>query len=284
MITWVVCALAFSQIILLYGCFFGLSARITYDSYIARNRQWVADNPSFQKRFPPPRYSIWLAYLMGAVWIAILVRVFFITADGSWLPKSLLLPAVPFVLLWLLYAGMEYLRVCKRVPLPDKRRTSLQRRELRDFLSPLWVYLAYLLAAGLVATDVGAFLAGTIELRPFRALMIGLISGALVCALVLRYSLRRRDAPLDDLLGPAYRKLEVILAVGVLYLLVLLSVVATLRMSGIIPPSATPLAAPLMLNVVLQLWALYCLLGAPLFPRKGGPGAPHASSLHEVSL
>jgi hypothetical protein len=278
MLAWVVYGFAFSQIVLLYGFFFALSVRLSYEGYMAKNRQWVAEHPAFQQRFPRPRYSIWLSYLVGAAWIAFLIRVFFIAIDKSWLVKSLALPATPFVALWLLYVGVEYFRVYKRIPLPDKRRTSLDRREMRDFFNPLWVYCGYLLVAGIVATNAVAFCRGAIDFRPFLSMTSALSLGALVLAIQLRYSLRRKNGPMDELMGSGYRSFEVILEVSALYLLMLLSGLGTLHFVFRVPDSSSPVAVALALDGTVQLLALYCLLGMPLFPRKGSPGATRGPS------
>ena len=284
MLTWVVYGFAFSQIVLLYGFFFALSVRLSYEGYMAKNLQWVAEHPAFQQRFPRPRYSIWLSYLVGATWIVYFIRVFFVVIDKSWLMKSLALPAAPFVALWLLYVGVEYFRVYTRIPLPDKRRTSLDRRDMRDFLNPLWVYVGYLIVVAIVATNAVAFYRGAFDLRPFlRLVTIALTAGALVLAIQLRFSLRRKNGPMDELMGRGYRSFEVILEVSTLYLLILLAALATLHFVFRVPDSSSPVAVSLALDGTVQLLLLYCLLGMPFFPRKGSSGitggqSPQSSS------
>jgi hypothetical protein len=281
MVTVLVC-LTFSEIVLLYGFFFPVVVRLFYDGYIAKNRRWVADNPAFQQRFPSPRYSIWFSYLVGSAWIALLVRVYFF--ERAWLLKSIFFPealvvypAVLFGVLSFLYACVEHFRVHRRIPLADQRRASLDRRELRDFLNPCWVYLGYLFLIGIVLANGIAVSRGIVDSRATMRGMIGLVLCAVMLAFALRSSLRRKAGPVDNLFGSSYRKFEVILVVAGLYLIVLGGALSTLHFVGHLWVLPSPIAAMLANSAALQLLVLYVLLGMPFFPKRNHPTSAGAT-------
>jgi hypothetical protein len=271
--------LTFSEIVLLYWFFLPMVVRLFYEGYIAKNRRWVADNPAFQERFPSPRYSIWFSYLVGSAWIALSVRVYFF--ERAWLLKSIffpgalvLYPTVLFGVLSLLYACVEHFRRHRRIPLADRRRASLDRRELRDFLNPGWVYLGYLFLVGIIVANVIAVSRGLVDARPtILPRMITLVLCAVILALTLKSSLRRKEGFVDNLFGSSYRKFEVILLVAGLYVIVLGGGLSTLYFVGHISVLPSPVTCGLATSAAIQLLVLYMLLGMPFFPKENHPNS-----------
>lgn len=272
----VLVGLTFSEIVLLYGFLFPVVVRLFYEEYMAKNPRWVADNPAFQKRFPSPRYSIWFSYLVGSAWIALLIRAYFF--ERAWLLKSIffpnalvLYPAVLFGILSFLYACVEHFRLHRRIPLADQRRASLDRRELRDFVNPSWVYLGHLLLIGIVLDNGIAVSRGIVDSRSTLRVMIILVLCAVILASTLRSSLRRKAGPVDNLFGSSYRKFEVMLVVAGLYLIVLGGALSTLHFVGHLSVLPSPIAGTLATSAVVQLLVLYVLLGMPFLPKGNHP-------------
>ncbi len=288
MVTWLVYGLALSQIVLFYGFFFPLGVRATHEGYLAKNRPWIEDHPAFRERFHP-RYSIWLSYLLGSAWVVLLSFLFFPATERTWLLNSIffpqavfLYPVLLFALVVLGYIGIGHFRLYRQIPLAAKRRASLIRRELRDFLNPGWMYLGYLLLAGVVAFNGVACYRGIVDRRATLPGTMAAIVCAAGTAVVLRVSLRRKDSQFDELFGTSFRKFEVILEHGLLYFGVLASSLATLHSVGHVA-APSPITATLAGSVVAQLLVLYVLLGMPFF-RRGNPpssGGGMRSSLGE---
>ncbi len=288
MITWLAYGLALSQIVLLYGFFFPLGVRATHESYLAKNRPWIEDHPTFRERFHP-RCSIWLSYVLGSAWVVLLSFLFFPPIERAWLLHSIffpqavfLYPVLLFALVVLGYIGIEHFRLYRQIPLAAKRRASLIRRELRDFLNPGWTYLGYLVLAGIVAVNGVAWYRGVVDRRGALPGAMAAIVCAASAAVMLRVSLRRKDSQFDELFATSFRKFEVILEHGLLYFGVLMSGLATLHFVGHVA-APSPVTEILAVSVALQLIVLYVVLGMP-FHRRGNPpssGGGIRSSLGE---
>lgn len=264
---WIIYAVAFSQIVVLYGLFGPLCIRMFYGVIIHRNPQWVNDNPAFQRRYPAPKYSIWLFYLAGAAWIAFFVWVFFTTKVGFWLLGSLTAPVFPFTIIYLLYIGVEYFRVLKRIPLPTKRTVPLERRSLQDIVNPWWVYLSYLFLAIIAGVYLFEYYDGKVDTNIFARRMIGLAVVVLLATGSLIYSIRRKKQPIDELVGAKYRKFELSFTILVLYLGVGAGALRLLQDVFAVRPFSDDRVF-VALSVFLQIVALYCVLGLPFLPKR----------------
>lgn len=220
MFLWLVYAVAFSQILILYGVATASNARLVYHLYLSKNRQWVNENPAFRQRYAAPRFAIWLSYAMGLAWLAVLLQTMAGGGPEGRLIALLVGPIFSWMALCFGYAGIEYHRVCKKIPLPARRSTSLERRTLRDFMNPFWAYLGYGLIALVAAVYVTALLRGIIAMELFAARMTGLTIAVVLQVLTLAYCIRRKKQPVDEELGPGYRRLEVIGNIPLLYLVV----------------------------------------------------------------
>lgn len=159
-------------------------------------------------------------HAIGLAWLAVLLQT--IVSGGSEVRLIALLvgPIFPWMALCFGYAGIEYYRVCKKIPLPARRSTSLERRTLKDFMNPFWAHLGYGLIAMVAGIYAAALLRGLIATELFAARMTGLTIALVLQVLTLAYCIRRKKQPVDEELGPGYRRLEVIGNIPLLYLVV----------------------------------------------------------------
>ena len=218
--SWSIYLVMFSQIVVLYWLAAPLNSRLTYQVFLGRNRQYVTASESFLRRFPPPRDSIRLAQALGACWIVGLACALLVEHSDTTLIVGLVAPMLCWTLLCFGYIGIEYVRMFKKIPVPAVRQASLARRALRDYMNPLWAYLAYALIFLVAAVYVAGYLNGRVPEYVFIGRMAGLTVASVTGSLCLIYSLRRKNQPIDDELGPIYRKIEVI---GIIPLLLLIA-------------------------------------------------------------
>jgi hypothetical protein len=147
---------------------------------------------------------------------------------GLW-PRSWLPPDTPK---WealqalnsaLLIIGLVYVVACalafsrwlhQNVPLAARRRATLERRSIGDFVPPAIQYAVY----GLVAVHLLVWLWFAVRLDHPTAAFWGalgfqvVVAGAFLIALL--GAVRRRPGAMDHLFGPAYRRTEVRLALA----------------------------------------------------------------------
>ena len=207
---WAIYFIIVSQIVVLYWFAAPINARLTYHVFLGRNPQYCIENEAFLRRFPPPRFSIWLAYAMGAGWIGVSIYALFLKPSNGLLVVGLVAPMLCWIVLCFGYIGVEYHRMFKKIPLPGIRRASLGRRSLRDYMNPMWAYLAYAAIFLIAVIYVIGYLSGRIPVHVAIGRMAGLAIIAVVGSLCLLYSIRRKHQPIDDELGPIYRKIEVV--------------------------------------------------------------------------
>lgn len=196
------------------------NSRLTYRVFLGRNRQYVTASESFLRRFPPPRHSIRLAHAMGACWIVGLAYALYVNDSETMLVAGLAAPILCWTVLCFGYIGVEYVRMFKKIPLPGMRHASLERRSLKDYVNPRWAWLAYALIALVASVYVIGYLNDRVPAHVFIPRMAGLTIATVTGSLCLIYSLRRKNQPIDDELGPIYRKIEVI---GIIPLLLLIA-------------------------------------------------------------
>jgi hypothetical protein len=285
---WVVYAVGFSQMIVLFWLALPFCVWMTYDTYVNKNRQWVHEHPEFQQRYPAPRYAVWLSYLLGLAWLAVLVDQ--IPGSGSqFVPLRPIPPGIyrlfsgsllSFVAVYSVHLVVEYFRMASRIPLPTKRAVKVERRSLQGILDPRWAYGGYLLiAAGAGIAGIAYWLGGisvgalALEMRALGALALV----ALLSSLGLAYSVTRKKLPLDVTFGPSYRKSELIVWISLLYLA---GIVGILRLYDILFGTHLLSPLPIMLGIsVLVQFGMFYAGRHPwlrwLFPRN--PGAPHST-------
>lgn len=254
--SWAIYCVIFSQIIVLYWLAAPINSRLTYQVFLGRNPRYVADSESFLRRFPPPRHSIRLAYAIGACWIGGLAYALFLKASDGMLIFGLVAPMLIWIVLCFGYIGVEYYRMLKKIPLPGIRHASLERRSLKNYINPIWAYLAYALLFLVGSVYVIGYLNGRIPAYVLIGRMTGLTVATVLGSLCLMYSLRRKNQPIDEEFGPMYRKIEV---AGIFPLLLLTALIGGWRILqdfyGV--QLFSDLAFFAVASVVLQAFMLY---------------------------
>ncbi len=221
MFLWLITAITVSQIVILYGLAAPLAMRETCELFLSRNHDWVMQNPAFRQKHGALRYATGLSWLIGAAWLA---RTFHVASgtDTSDSEQIFLLagPVFSWVILCVGYGCIAYFRVGRRIPLPTKRSASLERRTLRDYIHPAWVYLGYSLVTAISVLYLLAYMRDTVTADLFVARMSGLALAMTLQTSALLYCIRRKRQPIDGHIGPSYRKLEIICNIAILYLLI----------------------------------------------------------------
>lgn len=218
-----------SQVVVLYWLAAPATFRLIYRSCLQRNPAWLEAHPEFAQRYRQANYPFALSFLLGLGWLIALGGGI---ANGSLEraePRTLLWPALLWLLFELAVAAIEYARIGKHIPLPDRRRAVLGRRSVGDFINPAWIWpgCAMLLAIGLVY--LWAYWSGRLDTDVLVWRLASLLLGAAIWSAALRYSVRRKKQALDDALGPPYRRAEVRTVVACLYLYVLVLAYHTLQ-------------------------------------------------------
>jgi hypothetical protein len=220
MSNWIAYIVGFSQIIVLHFLALPYGLRLTYSVYLGKNRQWVTDKPEFRERYPLPKWSVWLSFLLGAGLCAYFLREI-MHVDGD--QRVLLLnlfnwPIASFSAVYSAHAIIECFRVRRKIPLPAKRRVVLERRSLQSIVNPKWVSVAYLLVVVVVGAYVFAHYAGVIDTHVFVKRTLDMAVLSLASSLALAFGVLRKKQSVDEWWGPAYRKSEVVFGVACLYL------------------------------------------------------------------
>lgn len=231
MSNWIAYIVGFSQIIVLHFLALPYCLRLTYSVYLGKNYQWVADNAEFRERYPIPKWSVWLSFLLGAGLFAYFLRE--IINVGSDVRSLLLdlfnLPVVAFVAVYCGHAIIECFRVRRKIPLPAKRRVVLERRSLETVINPKWVSVAYLLVVAVVGAYVVAHYADWISTRVFVKRTVVMAMFCLAGSLMLAATIRRKKQSVDEWWGPSYRKGETICGVACLYLVAVIGALSFLQ-------------------------------------------------------
>ncbi len=222
-------AVMLSQIAVLYWLAAPATIRLLYQSYLNKNPQWVAANPGFVDHAAQQRRAIALSRLLGALWLANLAYGVSGARSEQWLSLSLLLPMFVWLALELAVAGIAYRRVCQLIPLPAKRRATLERRTLAEFVHMGWILPGYVLLLAIGAGYLAAYLTERIDLTLMGWRLASLVAGTLIWTGALHYCIRRKKQPVDDALGPAYRRSEVLGTIPCLYLFALVLAVRALQ-------------------------------------------------------
>jgi peptidoglycan biosynthesis protein MviN/MurJ (putative lipid II flippase) len=99
------------------------------------------------------------------------------------------------------------------------RSAPIQRRDLGDFVRPIWLVVAALLNAAIVSVFVGGYLTGAITGELLMRRTVGIVIGLALAAGLLCYGLRRKPSRADEMLQGTYRLREVQLYVALFYLM-----------------------------------------------------------------
>ena len=212
---WFALLVVLSQIAVLHFYAAPYGTRLMYRRALGRNPAWVAEHPEFTAENPAPRASLWISYAMG---LAIYAWIF-IPHDTTSEPP-LVDSIIASVSLMLVHHGVYLLRVrrmIQRIPPPEIRKASLDRRALRDFLPISWVCAGGALIAALCAVYTYALSAEIISRELFFARVNGLFICCAIWAGVVVYILRRKPTEADEILSGRFRLWEVRGSVAVLY-------------------------------------------------------------------
>jgi hypothetical protein len=206
---WIIFALAFSQIVVLYWISTRSCLGMINKIFLDKNTAWVLDNPDFYARFAKPKLTVYLLYGVGALWLLGLSSIMGKMDDTS-LFLFLGVPNSVWQMMLMVYLGVAYFRIAKKIPLPTKRSANLARRNLRDYVHPFWTGLCVASYLIVIASYVAALTGKHIELEVFVRRMAYLAFVLLLTVGLLRYSLRRKRNFLDDVLGASFRRWEVL--------------------------------------------------------------------------
>ncbi len=206
---WIIVALAVSQIVVLFWLSTRSCLALINKIYLDKNVAWVRDNPAFYKRFSQPKYAKFMMYLIGAFWLFGLSSMLDERSDTK-LFFYTIMPNFVWQLVLAVYVVAMYFLIAKKIPLAAKRSTNLARRNLRDYVHPLWTALCvgcYLFVFG---AYVVALSNQQIETNTFLYRVIYVCFVLLITTVLLRYSVRRKKHFLDDVFGSSFRRWEVI--------------------------------------------------------------------------
>ena len=186
-----------------------------------RNAEWLAAHPDVVRKLKKRRWNLWLGYVLGTISIGVLASFQF----GLWTPPPPRngTPLLSWMLLWdltmssmivaLIVGGsigiIGYFRMKKYIPIAERRRASLERRSLGDFV-PRWVRLATyaLVIANLLAWVVAAALgAHSSPVFWSRVVIIFVLSGFFYFGTAI--SVARKPNVFDRIFGRSYRQWEV---------------------------------------------------------------------------
>ena len=216
MIDTIAYAVAASQIAVLYWLcartFFALADQNTF----ARNPAWCAAHPDFRARHAHAARASGASYALGAIWLAVLLASG-PAASAGWLAFLSTAPTLCWILLLGAYKLYQARRVAPLIPLPERRRASLQRRTLRDFVPPAVSLPCFALYAAAYAIYGAAYWLALLPVATIGARLTGVTVILLIAMPVLLYALRRKDNAADRAAGPRSRIWEVRFHFVVLY-------------------------------------------------------------------
>jgi len=215
-------AVMYSEIAVLYWLVAPATLRLMYRSYLNKNRAWVAANPAFVASRVKPAYATGLSLAIGLGWMVVLSFGLHAGAGQSWQWHvwGLMLPMLVWLALELAVAGIEYRRICRAIPLPDKRRAAFERRSLRAFAHPAAITPGIVLLIALCMAYVVAYCHGLVEAGLLAWRLFSIVLGSAIWFAALRHCVHRKPQPADEALGPLYRRSEVLGTIACLYLFV----------------------------------------------------------------
>ncbi len=210
-------AVAYIQIVFVYGLMPAFFLRFVAHLYAIRNPEWVAQHPDFIPGKSNWRVGRWLFYALGVAWIALLTQ-FQRDAAAERLLAALYYPTSLWLILAMGYIGLEYLCVGRHIPPATKRSARFARRTLRELVHPGWLIACYALYGALFAAYLALFKLGRIPDFIFEARIITIAFVMVLFTLILIWGVVRKNQPGDDIFwGPSSRKFEVRFFVGGLY-------------------------------------------------------------------
>ena len=214
---WPVYIIVCSQIVVLYGLAAPTSVRLLRSSYQQRNPAWLAGQPELAARLGNTRAPVALCYGLATLWLLLLADMMATQGLDDKLNYALLLPAVCWIAVEAVIGAIDYRRVGRLIPPPARRRATLERRALGDFVHPVWLLPGLALLLGVAATYTTGYAHELIDGSVFGWRLVSLAVGAALWISTLRYCVGRKRNVVDDTLGPGYRQAEVIGTIACLY-------------------------------------------------------------------
>jgi hypothetical protein len=224
---WFALLVVLSQVAVFHFYAVPCETRLMYQRVLDRNPAWIASHPEFTAANPPPKLSAWISYAIGLslyVWLILAPSM-----DTETLVINAMMASVLLTLIHPVVYPARFHRMSRKVPPPEIREASLDRRALRDFLSPIWVYTAAGLIAAVIAVYAVALLADRIPEEVLFYRVSGLLIGCAALDGIIWYALRRKPTRADELFSGRFRCWKVRGPVAVLYLFV---AVGTWRILG----------------------------------------------------
>ena len=106
-----------------------------------------------------------------------------------------------------------------QIPAPPRRTATIQRRDIRDYVKPIWLWIAGLLNAAILSVFVGGYVTGEINAELLLRRTLGLGAGLAISVGLLRHVLRRKPSRADAMGLGTNRLREVQLYVAIFYVM-----------------------------------------------------------------
>ena len=194
--------------------------QITYVAF-KKNPEWVVAHPEFKPHLLYTNVWLGFSYVLAALTFIAAVKFTLITPIlepmtlVDWLLRG---PIFLWGMSLMLYSGVFYLRIVKRIPAPVRRKASLADRQLSAYV-PLWVvFLGYGLLSLVVTVYLWGWMSGAIDsniaiknLFRFSLVLVTMPFSLLVV-------LRSKHTAGEQIFGGNGRRGEIMLGIGVLYL------------------------------------------------------------------
>lgn len=254
-------ALAFGQVLLLYGIAAPQAIRLGEQAFLNRNPAWVSDHGAPSTARPLRRLFLFISAGAG---LAQLIGLFVLAIPPlSWSsPAEMLVIPMPVLAVLLgVYMWRGYRDIYMRIPASATRTTQLKPRRAWDFVNGWALAIAALLVVAFALRYVGAFREALLSanLLAVRGGVFALAVGVVLAAMI--NVVRRRETFVAAQGGNRARRLEAGLYVVVLYALIAAS--QYLLMADIANMPFPPTVVLLIVGVVvMQLYALYACLWA----------------------
>lgn len=197
------------------------SARFTLATVADRNPQWPREHPDVSAKLSGASRARWLYHAWGIVSLAALFAFQAGLWPRQWSPEVLgmarwetlkdlnTLLLVPGVVAFV-GAGVLFSRwLISTVPLVERRRATLERRTIGNFV-PRWAQVAVYALIGLnLAAWLGVAVLGWNATPKFWSRFVLVLVMTPVFLLFPRLSVRRPPQALDRIFGPRFRRTEV---------------------------------------------------------------------------
>jgi len=185
-------------------------SQIGYQIALGKNRSWIAENPAFLSKYPPPKGNI--QYVLGACFLVILVYGY-IVASKHFISVAHYGSIWAFAIQGAVIDWLRTKRIAAEIPARTERKAGLTPRTFSRFISKK----ALAVLVGLVLSVVVLWAVIFLLREPSDVLLYKALSHAIVLLVLggtLFYALHRRPMHKETEMDSQYRKMEM-WAVGV---------------------------------------------------------------------